>query len=143
MRHRVKQRILNKSSTHRASLLANLASDLVIHEQITTTLPKAKELKNFIDKMITLGKKNTLASRRQAISKMRNQEAVKKLFDVIAPRYAKRNGGYSRVMKFGFRFGDGGAKAVIELVDRDVKAKGKKDIARVAAERAEEVQAQA
>jgi large subunit ribosomal protein L17 len=138
MRHAHKHRILNKSSTHRLSLLANLASDLIIHEQLTTTLPKAKELKKFIDKAITLGKKGDLAARRQAVSKLRNQDAVKKLFDVIAPRYATRKGGYSRVMKFGHRFGDAADVAIIELVDRDTAAKGKKDIARVAAERAAE-----
>ncbi len=140
MRHRVKHRLLNKSSSHRLALLANLASDLIEHEQITTTLPRAKELKSFVDKLITLGKKGDLSARRLAMSRMRNEDAVKKLFDVIAPRYKARNGGYSRVMKFGFRFGDGGAKAIIELVDRDASAKGKKDLARVEAERAAEAQ---
>ncbi len=138
MRHGHKQRLLNKSSTHRLSLLANLASDLIVHEQLTTTLPKAKELKKFVDKVITLGKKGDLAARRLALSRIRNQEAVKKLFDVIAPRYKARNGGYSRVMKFGHRFGDAADVAIIELVDRDTAAKGKKDVARVAAERAAE-----
>ena len=138
MRHRVKQRKLNRPSSHRTSLLANLAASLITHEQIETTLPKAKELKPFVDKLITMGKKGDLASRRQAMSRMRDAEAVKKLFDVIAPRYKSRKGGYSRVMKFGFRFGDSADKAIIELVDRDVAAKGKKDLARVAAERSAE-----
>ncbi len=143
MRHRVKQRLLNKSSSHRLSLLANLAASLIEHEQITTTLPKAKELKPFVDKLITLGKKGDLHSRRIATSRLRNPDAVKKLFDVVAPRYKARNGGYSRVMKFGYRFGDASARAIIELVDRDTAAKGKKDIARVEAQRAAEAEANA
>ncbi len=137
MRHRFKQRLLQRGSSHRMALLQNLAASLIEHEQITTTLPKAKELKPFVDKIITLGKKGDLASRRRAMSKLQNEEVVKKLFDVIGPRYKSRNGGYSRVMKFGHRFGDGGDKAVIELVDRDSAAKGKKDLARVASERTE------
>jgi len=135
MRHRIKQRKLNRGSSHRTALLANLAASLIEHEQITTTLPKAKELKPFVEKLITLGKKGDLASRRRAVSKIRNQDAVKKLFEVVAPRYKERNGGYSRVMKFGHRFGDASDIAVIELVDRDTAAKGKKDIARVELER--------
>lgn len=136
MRHRFKQRLLQRGTSHRLALLQNLAANLLEHEQITTTLPKAKELKPFVDKLITLGKKGDLASRRRAASKLQSPEVVKKLFDVIGPRYKARNGGYSRIMKFGHRFGDGADKAVIELVDRDNAAKGKKDLARVAAERA-------
>ena len=136
MYHRVKHRMLNRPTSHRLSLLANLAASLIVHEQLTTTTPKAKELKPFVDKLITMAKKGDLASRRRAMAKVRDAEAVKKLFDVIGPRYKTRNGGYSRIMKFGHRFGDAAPKAIIELVDRDEAAKGKKDIARVQAERA-------
>ena len=135
MKHRIKHRLLNRPTSHRTALLANLAASLLEHEQITTTLPKAKELKPFVDKLITLGKKGDLSSRRRAMSKIRNYEVVKKLFDVVSPRYKSRNGGYTRIMKFGHRFGDAADVAVIELVDRDVQAKGKKDIARVESER--------
>ena len=141
MRHRIKQRKLQRTSSQRTALLSNLAASLLEHEQITTTLPKAKELKPYVEKLITLGKKGDMASRRRAISKIRDEEVVAKLFNVIAPRYKDRNGGYSRVMKFGHRFGDGGDKAIIELVDRDTAAKGKKDLARVASERAEVAEA--
>ena len=137
MRHRIKQRKLNRPTSHRTALLANLAASLIEHEQITTTLPKAKELKPFVDKLISIGKKGDLASRRRAVSKIRDKDAVKKLFEVIAPRYKERNGGYTRIMKFGHRFGDAADVAVIELVDRDVAAKGKKDIARVELENSE------
>ncbi len=136
MRHRFKQRLLQRGTSHRLALLQNLAASLLEHEQITTTVPKAKELKPFTDKIITLGKKGDIAARRKAMSILQNEDVVKKLFDVIGPRYKSRKGGYTRVMKFGHRFGDGADKAVIELVDRDTAAKGKKDLARVAAERA-------
>ncbi len=115
-------------------MFANMAASLVEHEQISTTLPKAKELRSFMDKLVTLGKKGDLSARRQAISKMRDQEMVKKLFDVLAERYKDRAGGYTRVLKAGYRYGDNAPMAVIELVDRDVEAKGKADRERVEAE---------
>lgn len=124
MRHGMKQRKLNRTSQHRTAMFANMAAALVKHEQIVTTLPKAKELKPIIEKLITLGKKGGLANRRLAISRMRDQEQVVKLFDTLATRYADRKGGYARVLKAGFRYGDNAPMAVIELVDRDVTAKG-------------------
>ncbi|MCB1579952.1 MAG: 50S ribosomal protein L17 [Rhodospirillales bacterium] len=131
MKHRIKQRKLNRDSSHRKAMLANMAASLVKHEQITTTLPKAKELKPYIEKLITLGKQasanpaTALGKRRQAISKMRDEAMVSKIFDVLAERYEGRSGGYTRVLKAGFRYGDAAPMAVIELVDRDVEAKGK------------------
>lgn len=125
MRHALKGRKLNRTSAHRKAMFANMAAALVKHEQIVTTLPKAKELKPFVDKLVTLGKKGTLASRRQAISTMRDEAMVRKLFDTLAERYKDRSGGYTRVLKAGFRYGDNAPMAVIELVDRDVTAKGK------------------
>jgi large subunit ribosomal protein L17 len=124
VRHGLKQRKLNRTSQHRLAMFANMAAALVKHEQIVTTLPKAKELKPFIEKLITLGKKGGLANRRLAISRMRDLEQVAKLFDTLAARYADRNGGYTRVLKAGFRYGDAAPMAIIELVDRDVTAKG-------------------
>ena len=124
MRHGMKQRKLNRTSQHRTAMFANMAAALVKHEQIVTTLPKAKELKPIIEKLITLGKKGGLANRRLAISRMRDADQVAKLFDTLATRYADRTGGYARVMKAGFRYGDNAPMAVIELVDRDVTAKG-------------------
>ena len=124
MRHGMKQRKLNRTSQHRTAMFANMAAALIKHEQIVTTLPKAKELKPIIDKLITLGKKGGLANRRLAISRMRDTDQVAKLFDTLATRYADRTGGYARVMKAGFRYGDNAPMAVIELVDRDVTAKG-------------------
>ena len=124
MRHGMKQRKLNRTSAHRTAMFANMAAALVKHEQIVTTLPKAKELKPIIDKLITLGKKGGLANRRLAISRMRDTTQVGKLFDTLAARYADRTGGYCRVMKAGYRYGDNAPLAVIELVDRDVSAKG-------------------
>ncbi len=117
-------------------MFANMAASLVQHEQISTTLPKAKELRSFVDKLVTLSKKGDLAARRQAISKMRDKDQVQKLFDVLAERYKDRNGGYTRVLKAGYRYGDNAPMAVIELVDRDVEAKGKVDRERVEAEAA-------
>ena len=114
-------------------MFANMAASLIEHEQIVTTLPKAKELRAVADKLITLGKRGDLHARRQAISRIRNVEQVKKLFDVIGPRYQDRNGGYTRVLKAGFRYGDNAPMAVIELVDRDVEAKGAGDRARMEA----------
>ena len=106
-------------------MLANLAASLIKHEQITTTLPKAKDLRPIVEKLVTLGKRGDLHARRQAIAQMRDLAMVKKLFEVIGPRYKERNGGYTRVMKAGFRYGDSATVAVIEFVDRDVEAKGK------------------
>jgi large subunit ribosomal protein L17 len=120
----MKQRKLNRTSQHRTAMFANMAAALVKHEQIVTTLPKAKELKPIMDKLITLGKKGGLSNRRLAISRMRDQDQVAKLFDTLATRYADRTGGYCRVLKAGFRYGDNAPLAVIELVDRDVTAKG-------------------
>lgn len=124
MRHGVKQRKLNRTSQHRLAMFANMAAALIKHEQIVTTLPKAKELKPIIDKLITLGKKGGLANRRLAMARMRDKDQLGKLFDTLATRYADRAGGYSRVLKAGFRYGDNAPMAVIELVDRDVTAKG-------------------
>lgn len=131
MKHRIKQRKLNRTSSHRKAMLANMAASLIKHEQIVTTLPKAKELRPYVEKLITMGKQasanpdRAVAKRRQAISKMRDEAQVKKIFDVLAERYADRPGGYVRVLKAGFRYGDAAPMAVIELVDRDVDAKGK------------------
>ena len=125
MRHGMKQRKLNKTTPHRKAMFANMAAALVKHEQITTTLPKAKELRPFVEKLVTLGKKGGLANRRLAMSRMRDETQVKKLFDVLGERYKDRNGGYIRIMKAGFRYGDAAPMAVIEFVDRDVEAKGK------------------
>ncbi|MGH1399451.1 MAG: 50S ribosomal protein L17 [Alphaproteobacteria bacterium] len=131
MKHRIKQRKLNRTTSHRKAMLANMAASLIKHEQIVTTLPKAKELKPYVEKLITLGKQaaanpdKALAKRRKAIATMRDVEQVKKLFDVIAERYEDRPGGYTRVLKAGFRYGDAAPMAVIELVDRDIEAKGK------------------
>lgn len=105
-------------------MFANMAASLIKHEQIVTTLPKAKELRPIVEKLVTIGKKGDLAARRQAISELRDVKMVRKLFDVISPRYKDRNGGYTRIMKAGFRHGDNAAVAVIEFVDRDVDAKG-------------------
>lgn len=130
MKHRIKQRKLNRTTSHRKAMLANMASSLIKHEQITTTLPKAKELRPFVEKLITLGKhasakpETALAKRRQVISKLRDEAQAKKIFDVLAERYEDRPGGYVRVLKAGFRYGDAAPMAVIELVDRDVDAKG-------------------
>ena len=125
MRHRLKGRKLSKTSQHRRAMFANMAASLVKHEQIKTTLPKAKELRRYVDKLITLGKKGGLANRRLAISRMRDETQVQKLFDVLSERYKERNGGYTRVLKAGFRYGDAAPMAIIELVDRDRSAKGK------------------
>ena len=134
MRHGLAHRKLNRTSEHRTAMFANMASSLVRHEQIVTTLPKAKELRPIVEKLITLAKKGDLASRRRAISKMRDKEMVRKLFDTLGPRYQDRNGGYTRVLKAGFRYGDNAPMAVIELVDRDPEAKGKEDRERHEAE---------
>ena len=130
MRHGKARRKLNRTAEHRKAMFANMAASLIVHEQIETTLPKAKELRPIVEKLITLGKRGGLHARRLAIAKMKDLPAVKKLFDVIGPRYKGRNGGYARIVKTGFRHGDNAATAVIELVDRDVGARGKEDLAR-------------
>ena len=137
MRHRVGGTKLSVTSTHRAAMFRNLAVALIKHEQITTTLPKAKELRPFVEKLVTLAKKGDLHARRQAISAVRDVPQVGKLFDTLAPRYAERNGGYIRIMKAGFRHGDNAPMAVIEFVERDTSAKGAADRARLEAETAE------
>ncbi len=138
MRHGKAHRKLNRTASHRKAMFANMAASLIEHEQIVTTLPKAKELRSIADKLITLGKRGDLHARRQAIARIKDVAQVKKLFDVPGPRYAERNGGYTRVLKAGFRHGDNAPMAVIELVDRDVDAKGAADRARVEAEAAAE-----
>jgi large subunit ribosomal protein L17 len=124
MRHRNAFRKLNRTATHRSALFASLATALIKHEQIVTTLPKAKDLRRVADRLITLAKKGDLHARRLAFSRIRDEAMVAKLFDTLGPRYAERPGGYTRVMKAGFRYGDSAPMAVIELVDRDVDAKG-------------------
>lgn len=124
MRHGIAHRKLNRTASHRKAMLANMAASLIKHEQITTTLPKAKELKPYMDKLVTLSKRGDLHARRQAISKIRDKGQVSKLFETLGPRYAERPGGYTRVIKAGFRYGDSAPMAVIELVDRDPAAKG-------------------
>ena len=124
MRHRQSGRKLNRTSSHRKSLFKNMAQALLKHEQIVTTLPKAKELKRVVEKLITLGKKGNLHSRRLAFNQIRDKDMVSKLFDNLAKRYSDRKGGYTRVLKAGFRYGDSAPLAVIELVDRDENAKG-------------------
>lgn len=131
MRHGISGRKLNRTSAHRKALFANLAQALIEHEQITTTLPKAKDLRPIVEKLITLGKKKSLAARRQAISQIRSEELAAKLMGPLADRYKKRNGGYIRIIKAGFRYGDNAPLAIIELVDRDEGAKGAKDMARL------------
>lgn len=124
MRHRNAGRKLGKKSQHRRAMFANMSAALIKHEQISTTLPKAKELKSFVDRLITLGKKGGLANRRLAMSRLRDETQVKKLFDILGKRYQDRAGGYTRVLKAGFRYGDNAPMAIIELVDRDRAAKG-------------------
>jgi len=127
MRHRKIGRHLGRDSAHRKAMFANMASSLIKHEQIVTTLPKAKDLKRIMDKYITLAKRGDLNSRRLAASRLRDEAMTKKLFDVLAERYKDRHGGYTRVLKAGFRYGDNAPRAVIELVDRDESVKGKED----------------
>jgi large subunit ribosomal protein L17 len=136
MNHGNGYRKLNRTHEHRKALWANMAGSLIEHEQIKTTLPKAKELKRVIDKLITLGKRGDLHARRQAAAQLKQDMHVQKLFEVLGPRYKDRNGGYSRVLKAGFRYGDMAPMAIIELVERDVSAKGAADKARVEAEAA-------
>jgi large subunit ribosomal protein L17 len=134
MRHAKSGRRLNRTSEHRKALLSNMAAALLRHEQITTTLPKAKELRRIADRMITLGKRGNLHARRQVIAYLRDEEVIRKLFGPLAERYKSRDGGYTRVLKAGFRHGDAAPMAVIELVDRDAAAKGAADKARHAAD---------
>ena len=124
MRHGNANRKLNRTASHRKAMFANMSAALIKHEQIITTLPKAKELRPIVEKLVTLGKRGDLHARRQASAQMKDETQVKKLFDVLGPRYKERNGGYSRILKAGFRFGDNAPQAVIEFVDRDVDAKG-------------------
>jgi large subunit ribosomal protein L17 len=124
MRHGMSGRKLNRTSSHRKAMFANMAAALIKHEQITTTLPKAKDLRPVVEKLITLGKRGNLHARRQALSVLRDTQLAAKLFGPLAERYATRAGGYTRVLKAGFRYGDQAAMAVIELVDRDPDAKG-------------------
>ena len=124
MRHGFRGRRFNRTSEHRKAMFANMSAALIKHEQIVTTLPKAKDLRPVVEKLITLGKRGDLNSRRLAMSQLRDAAMVKKLFDVLAPRYGDRPGGYTRVLKAGFRYGDNAPMAVIEFVDRDVEARG-------------------
>jgi large subunit ribosomal protein L17 len=124
MRHGNAHRKLNRTAEHRRAMFANMCVALIKHEQITTTLPKAKELRPIVEKLVTLGKRGGLHARRQAIAQIRDVAMVRKLFDVLGPRYQERHGGYTRIMKAGFRFGDNAPLGVIEFVDRDVDAKG-------------------
>ena len=142
MRHGDGHRKFNMPKSQRRALFSNLTSALLEHEQITITLTRAKELRTFADNMITYAKKGDLNSRRLANAFLRNDEVVAKLFSTLAERYKSRNGGYTRVLKAGFRYGDCAPMAVIELVDRDVSAKGAKDLARVAAEKAAAAEAE-
>jgi large subunit ribosomal protein L17 len=130
MRHRNTGRKLNRTASHRKAMFANMAAALIKHEQIVTTLPKAKDLRPIVEKLVTLAKRGDLHARRQAISELRDVGMVKKLFDTLGPRYKARPGGYTRVLKAGFRHGDSAAVAVIEFVDRDRDAKGAEDRAR-------------
>ena len=141
MRHGNSGRKLNRTSSHRKAMFANMAASLIQHEQIVNTVPKAKEIRPFVEKLVTLGKKGDLGSRRLAISRTRDEAAVRKLFGTLAPRYAERNGGYIRIMRAGFRYGDNAPMAVVEFVDRDPDAKGKVDRERLEREEAEEAEA--
>jgi len=125
MRHRHGQRKLNRTSSHRRAMFRNMTTSLLKHEQIETTVPKAKELRGVVERMITLGKRGDLHARRQALSYLVDDAVVRKLFDTLGPRYAERPGGYTRVLKAGYRYGDAAPMAIIELVDRDENEKGK------------------
>ncbi len=124
MKHNIKHRKLNRTSSHRKALLMNMSNALIKHEQITTTLPKAKELRPFVEKVITLGKKGDLSARRKTMSILQDEKTTKKIFETLAERYSERNGGYTRIVKLGNRFGDNAPTAVIEFVNRDEDAKG-------------------
>ncbi len=138
MRHARGYRRLNRTHEHRKALWANMAGSLIEHEQIKTTLPKAKELRRIIEKLVTLGKRGDLHARRQAAAQLKQDAYVAKLFEVLGPRYKDRQGGYVRVLKAGFRYGDNAPMAIIEFVERDVNAKGAADKARLEAEEAAE-----
>jgi large subunit ribosomal protein L17 len=138
MRHGLSGRKLNRTTSHRKAMFANMAASLITHEQIKTTLPKAKELRPIVEKLITLGKRGNLHARRQALSTLRDTKVVDKLFTAIAERYTERPGGYTRVLRAGFRYGDSAPMAYIELVDRDLEAKGTEDKARAAEQAAAE-----
>ena len=127
MRHKISGRKLNRKSSHRISLLKNLSKSLIRNEQIETTLPKAKDLRPFVERLLHRGKTNNLHSRRKVFDSLRDMSLVNKVFDTLAKRYSKRNGGYVRILKSGYRYGDAAPKAIIELVDRDESAKGLKD----------------
>lgn len=142
MRHGMKHRKFNMDTNARKALFSNLTAAVLTHEQIKVTLPRAKELRTFVDNMITLAKKGQLNNRRQALAFLRDNEVVSKLFSTLADRYKDRNGGYTRVLKAGIRYGDCAPMAIVELVDRDVNAKGAKDLARVAAEKAAAAEAE-
>jgi large subunit ribosomal protein L17 len=124
MRHRIRGRKLNRTSAHRKAMFANMAAALIKHEQISTTLPKAKDLRPIVERLVTLGKRGGLHARRQALSVLKDAKLTDKLFTTLAERYKERKGGYLRVLKAGFRFGDAAPAAVIEFVDRDIDAKG-------------------
>ena len=134
MRHRHSGRKLGRTGAHRKALLKNLSAALIKHEQISTTLAKAKELAPYVEKLVTLGKRGSLHARRQAFAKLRDDAMVRKLFETLAPRYADRHGGYTRVLKAGFRYGDAAAMAIIEFVDRDPDVKGQDSGPRPAAD---------
>jgi large subunit ribosomal protein L17 len=138
MRHGNSGRKLNRTASHRKAMFKNMAASLIEHEQIVTTLPKAKEIRPIVEKLVTLGKRGDLHARRQVISQIGSAELAAKLFAAIAPRYVNRNGGYLRIMKAGFRHGDNAPLAVIEFVDRDISAKGAADLQRVENEKAAE-----
>src|SRR5688500_16889945 len=130
MRHGNRGRKLNRTASHRTAMFANMAAALIEHEQIVTTLPKAKELRPIVEKLVTLAKRGDLHARRLAVSRVRDEAMVKKLFETLGPRYQERQGGYTRVLKAGFRYGDNAPVAVIEFVDREAEAKGAGDRAR-------------
>ena len=138
MRHSKGYRRLNRTHEHRKALFANMAGSLIEHEQIKTTLPKAKELRPIVEKLITLSKRGDLHARRLASAQLKEDQYVTKLFDVLGPRYTDRQGGYTRVLRAGFRYGDMAPMAIIEFVDRDISAKGAADKARVAEEESAE-----
>ena len=142
MRHGISGRKLNRTSSHRKSLFKNLSNSLITNEQIMTTLVKAKELRPFVEKLITLGKKNTLHSRRKIFSVLRDQNSVKKICEILSQRYLKRPGGYTRIIKAGHRYGDASPMAVIELLNRDKNAKGKQDKDRLNTEKISEKEQQ-
>jgi large subunit ribosomal protein L17 len=138
MRHSKGYRRLNRTHEHRKALFSNMAGSLIEHEQIKTTLPKAKELRPIVEKLITLSKRGDLHARRLALAQLKEDQYVSKLFDVLGPRYTERKGGYTRVLRAGFRYGDMAPMAIIEFVDRDISAKGAADKARVVEEESAE-----